>query len=83
MHQNEENKMKMHLLLALQALYGIRCKYDEYDNKNELIEDLNIFIEFCDYHELFDYDIRLKTMLIMLVEKENLIQWLKERLTNE
>lgn len=83
MFKNEEDKMKCHLLIAMQSFYGITCRYEECGDKDGLLDDLNFFIEFCDYHKLFDYDIRLKTMLIMFIEKENLIPWLKERLTKE
>lgn len=83
MFKNEEDKIKTHLLIALQSFYGIQCRYEESKDKDGLVDDLNVFIEFCDNHELFDTDSRLKIMLIMFVEKENLISWLKERLTKE
>lgn len=83
MFKNEEDKMTKHLLIAYQSLHGIRCKYEEYGDKDGLVEDLSVFIEFCEYHNLFEYDESIKNILILYVESEDVIPWLKERLIKE
>lgn len=80
MFKNEETKIK-YQRIAIMALIGLYDRYLEYGNKENLCVDLELLIDFTHEHDCLDG--LLVDTVYSVITREDLLPWLKERLTKE